>query len=450
MSTSRVESIGGNTKPYLVGGSVLLAACAALYAFSRKQKTGAPKVNLTEEQVYEILRDFRKEFYPLLRGIVQQSQAIQQSVVKRIGSYPPNMKEMLLHRFVGDDSELSTEVENIELGILARHGVTDPDSFKDVCKAWGKKSPKVAQIMGEIRQNFEKAVAGVPYQPNISLPASITKDVIINHFTTINKEILRKTAKLNNDYRQLHGPEGFRMPQYGQDLSQVTSSTDPKVHHHLYPADLLRDYHVSQLFTMGLTHFRKIDVEFNKKVDRFHDKQDEFYNRLHTAAPYDYDKLIEEIDRWSFHGQLDQIEAQEREVEPDDDWITNKEEASQNGSKNEAEDPEDIHPDEKSNWSNQENNNGQIDDHHTKSEEEPPKQPEMPVPEATSSHPELGEDGQPVIKMEHLEVPDDAKSHHSNKSTGSKHGKRSRKGSKHSGKADAETHNTAEANDAQL
>lgn len=318
-----------SARPWLVGGSVLLAACAAWFTLRRSRGKSAPTSRLGEEQVFDILREFRKEFYPFLKELAGLSQRLQEGYFARLGGQPENIRQLLHQHLVDENSAFEQRVEAIELRVLARHNVADPDDFKAACQALAKKSPRVAQIMREIRAGFEKAVLGVVIPIMLSTPGAVSKDAVSEHFVDMTQLMARKLAAAAQEFRAKHGAAAFKTRLYSDHIHGLTSSIDPDRYVRLYPADLVRDYHVSQLFSFGMNHHSKADPKFARAVDRLTGQNKKIIEAIHTEH-CDYEQVFAEIEAM----RLDEEEREAAafyidEAEREDDWHTNKDEESQ-------------------------------------------------------------------------------------------------------------------------
>lgn len=404
MNALRVDSASSSTKPWVIGGSVLLAACAAVYAFNRRGHHSKPKFDLTEEQVFNILRDFRKEFYPYLKEVSSVSGRIQDTYLMRMGQQPPNIREILHQHLVEENSGFERQVEAIELRVLAKNNVSDPDAFKDACKVYAKKSARIEHIMREIRSNFEKAVLGVVVPISIPFPPALTQDIISSHFLDVTKSMARNLGKATQSFREKHGNAAFTTPAYRAMIDGLSSSLNVEQYHRLYPEELLRDYHVNQLFQYGVAHYSRIDDKFRKATERVSLQNQMAIKAMHQPE-CDYDKLFKEIEEWNLEDQPDgkngfYIEEVDNDGgEKDDDWVTNKDGESDGEHMDKIhhddhlEVPADDQVSRKSGKSGKKSKKSSRKPSHHNDIVVP--EPEMPVPEATPSHPEAHEETHP-------------------------------------------------------
>lgn len=442
MNTSEVKSGFPSTGKYLMGGFVL-AACATWFALRKKGKKAPAEILLTEAEVYDILREFRKSFFPLLRSVSRQSAELQRSIYQRLGGQPPNMKDILMMRFMDENEGIAPEVEQIELGILARYNIADPDSFKAACLSWAKKSPRIAEIMRDIKNQFEGAVTGRMPVPTVPFPTSISVDAIKEHFLHMTKNTSKKLLEASAKFRETHGMEGMRTPEYSRVISKIASSEDPNQYQHLYPTDLQKDYHIQQLFSMGVNHYRQKDAQFAKAMEQLTDKQDQLFQNMHQPI-FDFDRLHQEIEGWTLAHEkegfyLDVVEGDEGEGEGE--WQTHKDEASQTVSNpgEKAEDDHHVHDDHDHDHQHQHPEPSKPAEENKEHPVEAEKKPE------TETHPEATSEPKDAHHSDHLEVPDDAKSHKSTSSKKSKKRRNSRKNSQVSQDAAPEPSTSHEA-----
>ena len=286
-------------KKWVIGGSLIAAVCASIAFINKRTHVKSSALKLSEEQVYDILREFRKEFYPLLKNFASASKSIQSEYLARFGNQPQDIKEILFTHIVQENPNFEKSVENVELKVLARNSIEDPDCFRDLCRKYAKSNKKIEEIMREIKANFEKSVLGVVMPISLANPDLITKDTILEHFKDMTKIMSYKLANLTQKFRTLYGNSAFGTPEYQQEVNGIMSETSTDKYIDLYPSELTKDYHVQQIFIHGLTTFTRDDVKFRSKIESMEKKNQSIIKAIHLPE-CDYDSIFKDIDSFDY------------------------------------------------------------------------------------------------------------------------------------------------------
>lgn len=330
MSSAALKSGFPTTGTLLMSGLVI-AGCAAWYTVRKNRSKNEPELLLTEQQLFEILKEFRIKFFPMLQLTATMSQNIQRTIAQRYGRQIENIKEILTANILGEESEVTQKVEEIELGILARHNIDDPDAFKAFCLKMAKKSTRIAVLMNEIRTQFDSAVMGKLEYPSLSLAASIDIELVKDNFM----EVTKTTAK--NMLKYIHkaktSGEQARPPTHREIMGDHKTESFA----HRYPDELLQEYHVEAVYKSGLLYYKQNDMLFAKKMEEVLLKNDRLLSVCSSSGILDLEKLNQEIDQWTWEGAKAETQAAILDVE-DGDWHTEHDDNSAEHSQMEDED----------------------------------------------------------------------------------------------------------------
>ena len=324
MSELIAKKAESGLKSWLIGGSILLAACAsALIIKNKKSKKSTGKLNMSEEEVFKVLRDFRKEFYPVLKTFATASKTIQTEYMGRFGYQPENIKDILFTHIVDENPNFEKNIEAVELKVLARNNIGDPDAFRDLCRDLSKKSPRIENIMREIKMNFEKSVLGLVLPVPIDVPKFITPETTLYHFKDMTQSMAFKLAKLTQEFRKVHGDTEFGSVAYQEAVHGVTSDSNIDKYVSLYPEQLCADFHIQQIFIAGLTHYTKADPNFTKIIQVVEKRNQEIIKKIHQPN-CDYDAVyidIEEISHPKFGTEEEKKEGFFIDLVPSNDQV---------------------------------------------------------------------------------------------------------------------------------
>ena len=267
----------------LVGGTVVLAAVVGGYFYRKKgKKTSNFLEHFTEEKVLNILREFKRDFYPLLKKYSVASKQLQVQLSYQFGSQIDLIEEVLIDNLIHKNPEFEVSVHQIEFKVLARNNVSDPDEFKDACEHFAKTNKKIEGIMKEIKMNFRRAVLGIVMPISLPKPESLTSEVMIEIFVDHVKGLVNKFLEINLEFREKTGSSDFKSQEYASMLQKIgTDSNFSSIYKH-FPEYVEKEYNDQQLFSTYLQQFQQKDRQFAARIEELEGENSKLIVKLHT------------------------------------------------------------------------------------------------------------------------------------------------------------------------
>ena len=248
--------------PLLLGGMTAAAGLGYLYYRSMMSKNNND-FELSREQVKTILKEFRKDFYPIFKYLTNLSLTIQNDYKKKFNYIPDNIRNNLSVMLV----------YAMEDKIYNKFGIDNRSGFEAFVLKLSKVDSDVQSLVNEIKNEFRKALMGVTVSENINLPDVVNPDLILQVYKDSLKLVLQKILSFVVDYKERHGEinaydENFAMQLKDLNLEQTKLQI-------LEEKGLgnFEDHHPEKIFYHALTKYSKEDQAFKDrlvKMEVFH------------------------------------------------------------------------------------------------------------------------------------------------------------------------------------
>ena len=248
----------------LIGGSIAVATLSGLYYLRRKNNDNNQKAKFTEEEVYDILVQFKRDFYQFWKDLSNTSKRCQSELAYQFRNEPETIYRILYETLVEKNPNFENTVNQIEFKILAKNNVSDPDAFKDASENYAKKSARIKKIQDDIKNHFNLAITGVVPPINVQTPNTLTAEDVLEVFILHIQDLCRSVAKINKDFRESHLNPDFNSLEYRTLISKANVNTNFDKILDYVPQNLKKEYHPEQLFL----HFFVKLVQTNPKIDR--------------------------------------------------------------------------------------------------------------------------------------------------------------------------------------
>lgn len=243
---------------------------------------------LPREVVVKVLKEIRRNFYPIFRNLMKATASIKQEFEaskrgqKMTASAFAHIQNMLF-----ESPQFRNSFKEAEEEIYARHGVEDSKKFEEFCKQLATTDPEVAELMRQIKQAFNLALQGKTPTCELEIPDTISQEAVFICQKKNYQAILRMIAdSLGKDIE----PTEEDMMVQQKELEATTLATI-KAH----GFDISDDWHPEQIFEKAVAHFTKTSPEFKRKMMTL----TEIYMRIIqqiTSQRGDINKIMVEIE----------------------------------------------------------------------------------------------------------------------------------------------------------
>lgn len=252
--------------PLIIGGLSAAAGIVYLYyQLSRKPKDG---LHLTPEQVKQILREFKRDYYPILRSLSTVSLNIQEDYRRRLGYLPENLKDSLNVILVDENPAFKEQIAAMENRIYSKHNVQDKAAFESLASKLAVSDPDIRLLVDEINEAFNAAVRGMKTNDKVSLPADVTPELVLEAYKESIKAVLTTLLTFIRDYKEMHGeinPDDQAFAAQLKDLKIDALKIEVLARKGL---DLSSEYHVERIFDYAISEYSKNVQGFRQQIGK--------------------------------------------------------------------------------------------------------------------------------------------------------------------------------------
>lgn len=253
--------------PLFIGGLTAVAGLGYLYYRSTQGKDSSD-FELSRKQVIAILKELRKEFYPIFKYLTNLSQTIQNDYKKKFNYIPDNIKANLHVMLIDENPAFKEQVYAMEERVYSKFAIHNRSGFEAYVLRLAKTDADVQALVNEIKNNFRKAVMGVTLTEDINLPSLIEPELILQIYKDSLKLVLQRILSFVADYKERHGEitaydENFAMSLKNLNLEQMKLQV-------LEERGLggFEDYHPERLFHFALAKYSKEDPSFKDRLSK--------------------------------------------------------------------------------------------------------------------------------------------------------------------------------------
>lgn len=295
-SIPQQQSNNGLKLSLTAGGLTLGMGLAYLY-YQNKKKSTNPELDISKETVIRILKEFRKEFYPVFKNLSLASLKIQNEYKSRYQVSADQMKEVLYMHLVEENPVFKPQILDIEDRVYSKYDVINRAEFERLCNELAKADLSIRQLMGEIKELFRMAILGILKPANIELPSNFSDDTVLEIYKDTVKQVLSTITDYIRKYIEEHGSigmsdENFHVGIQNLNIDQIKSRIIKNA-----GLDINDDFHPQQIFTFALNKFSKENTSFNEKINKIETLNQEIMQKLFMPNA-DFEQIVRELSRF--------------------------------------------------------------------------------------------------------------------------------------------------------
>lgn len=258
--------------PLFLSGVTAAAGLGYLYYRSVYAKPGAD-LELSAEQVKSILKEFRRDFYPIFKYLTNLSQKVQGEYKKKFNYIPDNIKNNLNSMLIDENPAFKEMVNAMEDKVYGKFSINNRSGFESFVLNLSKVNTEVQVLVNEIKNDFRKALMGVVVSETIDLPEFVNPDMILDIYKDSLKLVIQNILSFVVDYKERHGEisaydENFALQLKDLNLEQMKLKVLEERGLGNY-----EDYHPERLFHYALAKYSKEKQDFKDrlvKMEVFH------------------------------------------------------------------------------------------------------------------------------------------------------------------------------------
>lgn len=258
--------------PLFLGGMTAAAGLGYLY-YRSMQSVNNSNFEMSREQVKAVLKEFKKEFFPILKYLTNLSLTIQNDYKKKFNFIPDEIRNNLSTILIDENPAFKEQVYAMEDRLYSKFGINNRTGFEAYVLNLAKIDSEVQALVNDVKGDFKKALNGLSANDNIDLPDTVNPDLILQVYKDSLKLVLQKILSFVMDYKERHGEinahdENFAMQLKDLNLEQIKLKLLEEKGMGEY-----EDYHPERIFHFALTKYSKENQGFKDrlvKMEVFH------------------------------------------------------------------------------------------------------------------------------------------------------------------------------------
>jgi len=258
--------------PLFLGGLTAAAGLGYLY-YRSVQNKGVSDFELSRQQVIAILKEYRKDFYPIFKYLSNLSLTLQHDYKKKFNYIPDTVRQNLHSMLIDENPAFKEQVYAMEDRVYSKFAIHNRSGFEAYVLKLAKTDADVQALVTEIKNDFRKAVLGQQTSEGIDLPDIVNPEFILTIYKDSLKLILNKLISFVIEHKEKHGEISSYDDAFAMQLKDLNLEK--------LKLDLLEqrglanyeDYHPERIFHHALTKYSKEDASFKDrmlKVEVFH------------------------------------------------------------------------------------------------------------------------------------------------------------------------------------
>ena len=282
----------------LAAGGVTLLCGLGYLAYASRQKPSRSELDIPRETVLKILKEFRREFYPLFKTLSLQSMNWQNNMRSRYQVPADEIKGALFQQLVEENPTLKPDIQEIEDRVYSKYNVINRAEFERLCVELARSDTAIQAVMLETKDLFKRAVNGVLPPTQMELPASITPQATL----VLLKDTVREVTTTIHDYARRHleehGSLGFQDEnfQIGLNSLGIDEARSRLIRAHGF--DVTEDFHPQQVFTFAVTKFARENLFFSERSNLIERINQQIVQQMFTGnlTPEKFEEELERLE----------------------------------------------------------------------------------------------------------------------------------------------------------
>lgn len=200
-----MQKQSSNIKYPLLLGSLTTAAGLGFILYQRYQNKSQNDYQIAKEQVIQILKEFKKEFYPIFKQLTTLSQKIQSDYKSKYNYVPEQVRDNLRTFLIDENPTFKTQITAMEDKVYSMYNIDDRKGFEAYVQKMAKIDPDVQTLVNDIKNSFRKAIQGQTVHEVIELSEKIDSDLVLEVYKDSLKQVLSKILEFVIEYKEKNG-----------------------------------------------------------------------------------------------------------------------------------------------------------------------------------------------------------------------------------------------------
>lgn len=315
----------------LMGGAVALGG---LWYMFRPKEAQAGQMNFSREEILRVSRQFRRNYYPVLKHLWSTYERIAVRYRMTYGTIPETVKKGLKTALMDTNPQFHKLMSDLEDEVYQKNGITDRKGFEKAALELSKTDNELKLIYQSIREDLANACNGVKMAMNVSLESHITPETTLTVYKSMVYSILIQLNDFVKEYVKEHGAINSYDEEFNRKLSETLNPEKIKKEFlSMYKYDYSQTYHENLIYASAIKEFSKRDPNYSNVIKKIDGLNNEMLKQ-HLMPGQDYARLRERIEEVMVVGV--ELTQPLIEVAPDAEEILKKKEEEEQQSKTEV------------------------------------------------------------------------------------------------------------------
>ena len=306
------KSLLGN-KTLLLGGATVLTGLSylAYKRFYNKEESGEVA---SIEQTIKILKQFKRDFYPIFSNLIILSLRFQGQYRSRYQSVPESFLEKIEGALTSENPIFLEQINVLEDKIYSENNITNRKMFEIYCLKLSNQNAAVQAILNDIRTAYRNALRGKPERPNFNLPEKLTPELIFKIYKNRVVNALTKILDAVDNYKKIHGAINVQDPEFNKQIGKITQGNDQNNIFEGYDIEFDEFIHPKMMFNSAVSTFDKSNIKFKQNIQLLEVKENNLMQKI-VLSKDTYEKILKDIESIKNIGEP--VVPLIREIEPE-------------------------------------------------------------------------------------------------------------------------------------
>lgn len=281
-----MSGLGESKSKALLFGAAATGVGLLYAGYLLLRKKDSKSENLPREVAIKILKEIRREFYPVFRNIMKATGTV---VLEHRQQYGRNLSPDAIVRIRDqfmESPQFKNAFEEIESQIHAKHAIENAQKFEEFCRKLAEEDEEVASLMNQIGNMIELGVPGGSPKCDFEIPESVTALSVLRCQKRIHQITLRLLAEHIQTAEETSEAEALIKQ---KELERETLETIKK-----FGFDLSEDWHPEQIFEKAAGEFVRNDPSFKTQLIQLNQLYQKILNQL-TLSRGNVEEILNDI-----------------------------------------------------------------------------------------------------------------------------------------------------------
>ena len=271
-----------------IGGSAIAITGLGILTWNLFRKRDKIEQIVPTEVVITVLKEVRREFYPLMSSVSQMAKITRAQFQRSAKGARMNPKmEEFMGKSIAESPQFAQKFKEAEEAIYAKHAIENPKQFEAFCHQLRVINPEINQLMNEIRDNYRTCLEGGQLKFAFEMPPAITSEQTLRAQKDIYKATLKHLLTTLNNNPDMNEED---LASQQKEMEKITLNALVA-----NGFDISPEWHPQTIFEKSLARASTEDFQTKKKLSML----TQIYSRILQSAmsgASNINKLLKDVD----------------------------------------------------------------------------------------------------------------------------------------------------------